>query len=67
MYLLSRFPSYSAKPALAGAWGVATYGELGVVLVIPPPCSLVDGADFGNTRQLSDRLQPRVYGKSEPR
>ncbi|NBV53681.1 MAG: long-chain fatty acid--CoA ligase [Verrucomicrobia bacterium] len=28
MSLLSRFPSYSAKPALAGAWGVVTYGEL---------------------------------------
>ena len=26
--LLSRFPTYSAKPALAGAWGVVTYGEL---------------------------------------
>ena len=29
MHLLSRFPSYSAKPALAGAWGVVTYAELG--------------------------------------
>ncbi len=28
MSLLSRFPAYSAKPALAGAWGVVTYGEL---------------------------------------
>ena len=28
MSLLSRFPSYSAKPALVGDWGVATYGEL---------------------------------------
>ena len=28
MPLLSRFPSYAAKPALAGAWGVVTYGEL---------------------------------------
>jgi acyl-coenzyme A synthetase/AMP-(fatty) acid ligase len=28
MSLLSRFSSYSAKPALAGAWGVVTYAEL---------------------------------------
>jgi len=28
MSLLSRFPAYSAKPALVGDWGVATYGEL---------------------------------------
>ena len=28
MPLLSRFTAYSAKPALAGAWGVVTYGEL---------------------------------------
>lgn len=36
MSLLSRFPSCSAKSALAGAWGVATYCELGVLLVILP-------------------------------
>ena len=29
MLLLSRFPSYAAKPALTGAWGVVTYAELG--------------------------------------
>ena len=28
MPLLSRFPAYAPKPALAGAWGVVTYGEL---------------------------------------
>ena len=28
MSLLARFSSYSAKPALAGAWGVVTYSEL---------------------------------------
>ena len=28
MSLLSRFSSFSAKPALAGAWGVVTYAEL---------------------------------------
>ena len=28
MPLLSRFSSFSAKPALAGAWGVVTYAEL---------------------------------------
>ena len=28
MSLLSRFTSYSAKPALVGGWGVVTYGEL---------------------------------------
>ncbi|MBM3867450.1 MAG: long-chain fatty acid--CoA ligase [Verrucomicrobia bacterium] len=28
MPLLARFPAYAAKPALAGAWGVVTYGEL---------------------------------------
>jgi len=28
MSLLSRFTSYSARPALAGAWGVVTYAEL---------------------------------------
>ena len=28
MSLLSRFTAYSAKPALAGAWGIVTYGEL---------------------------------------
>jgi acyl-coenzyme A synthetase/AMP-(fatty) acid ligase len=32
MSLLSRFPSYSAKPALAGAWGVVTFGELGALV-----------------------------------
>lgn len=32
MPLLSRFPSYSAKPALAGAWGVVTYAELGALI-----------------------------------
>ena len=28
MTLLARFTAYSAKPALAGAWGVVTYAEL---------------------------------------
>ena len=28
MSLLARFTAYSAKPALAGAWGVVTYAEL---------------------------------------
>ena len=28
MSLLTRFTAYSAKPALAGAWGVVTYAEL---------------------------------------
>ncbi|MGI9109189.1 MAG: ANL family adenylate-forming protein [Opitutales bacterium] len=28
MSLLSRFTAYSARPALAGAWGVVTYAEL---------------------------------------
>ena len=28
MSLLSRFPAYSAKPALVGGWGVVTYAEL---------------------------------------
>ena len=28
MSLLSRISSYSAKPALAGEWGVVSYGEL---------------------------------------
>ena len=28
MSLLSRFTAYASKPALAGAWGVVTYGEL---------------------------------------
>jgi acyl-coenzyme A synthetase/AMP-(fatty) acid ligase len=32
MPLLSRFTAYSAKPALAGAWGVVTYGELAVLV-----------------------------------
>jgi acyl-CoA synthetase (AMP-forming)/AMP-acid ligase II len=32
MPLLSRCPSYSAKPALAGAWGVVTYAELGALI-----------------------------------
>jgi len=32
MSLLSRFPSYSAKPALAGAWGVVTYADLGALV-----------------------------------
>ena len=32
MPLLTRFPSYSAKPALAGAWGVVTYAELGALV-----------------------------------
>jgi acyl-coenzyme A synthetase/AMP-(fatty) acid ligase len=32
MSLLSRFTAYSAKPALAGAWGVVTYGELAVLV-----------------------------------
>ena len=32
MPLLTRFPSYSAKPALAGAWGVVTYAELGALI-----------------------------------
>jgi len=36
MSLLTRFPSYSAKPALAGAWGVVTYAELGELVFIPP-------------------------------
>ena len=39
MSLLSRLLSYSAKFALARAWGVATYGELCVLLVIPPRVS----------------------------
>jgi acyl-coenzyme A synthetase/AMP-(fatty) acid ligase len=32
MPLLTRFPSYSAKPALAGAWGVVTYADLGALV-----------------------------------
>ena len=32
MPLLSRITTYSAKPALAGAWGVVTYGELGMLV-----------------------------------
>ncbi len=32
MPLLSRFTSYAAKPALAGAWGVVTYAELGALV-----------------------------------
>ena len=32
MPLLTRFPSYAAKPALAGAWGVVTYADLGTLV-----------------------------------
>ena len=32
MPLLSRFTTYAAKPALAGAWGVVTYAELGALI-----------------------------------
>lgn len=32
MFLLTRITTYSAKPALAGAWGVVTYGELGALV-----------------------------------
>ena len=32
MSLLSRFPAYSARPALVGAWGVVTYGELAALV-----------------------------------
>lgn len=32
MSLLSRFPDYSAKPALVGGWGVVTYGELAALV-----------------------------------
>ena len=32
MHLLTRITAYSAKPALAGAWGVVTYGELGALI-----------------------------------
>ena len=33
MSLLTRFTAYSAKPALAGAWGVVTYAELSGLVV----------------------------------
>ena len=33
MSLLARFTAYSAKPALAGAWGVVTYAELAGLVV----------------------------------
>ena len=33
MSLLTRFTAYSAKPALAGAWGVVTYAELAGLVV----------------------------------
>ena len=32
MPLLTRITTYSAKPALAGAWGVVTYAELGALI-----------------------------------
>ena len=32
MPLLTRITTYSAKPALAGAWGVVTYAELGALV-----------------------------------
>ena len=32
MPLLTRISTYSAKPALAGAWGVVTYAELGALI-----------------------------------
>ncbi len=51
MSLLSRFPAYSAKPALAGAWGVVTYGEL---------LGLVDKARASLAQLKLDR--PTVFG-----
>ena len=33
MSLLTRVTAYSAKPALAGVWGVVTYGELDALIV----------------------------------
>ena len=32
MSLLARITAYSAKPALAGSWGVVTYGELALLM-----------------------------------
>ena len=32
MHLLTRITTYSAKPALAGAWGVVTYADLGALV-----------------------------------
>jgi acyl-coenzyme A synthetase/AMP-(fatty) acid ligase len=51
MSLLSRFPAYSAKHALAGAWGVVTYGEL---------LGLVDKARASLAQLKLDR--PTVFG-----
>ena len=51
MSLLSRFTAYSAKPALAGAWGVVTYAEL---------AGLVARARHEITQLKLDR--PTVFG-----
>jgi acyl-coenzyme A synthetase/AMP-(fatty) acid ligase len=51
MSLLTRFTAYSAKPALAGAWGVVTYAEL---------AGLVARARHEITQLKLDR--PTVFG-----
>jgi nitrogen-specific signal transduction histidine kinase len=51
MSLLARFTAYSAKPALAGAWGVVTYAGL-AGLILPSAASRMGSAAVGTGRSI---------------